>query len=173
MPSYVQWRSSDALQRRLQEIQDAARPGSKAVSAARKDIRTIIIEDHHDKMLRGADRYGKPRAALNNGNPLKPWQIKARGGSGPSLVPRGPNSRFYTNIEATWVTVSGYLQLVMRFRDILSKAGKPFAQYHLTGSPSTNLPKRDVGGTTPKGWNRVIKRHKQLGTDIIKAGGGR
>lgn len=175
MPSYVQWPGSDALIRRLSEIQAAARPGSAAVNSAKKDIRQIIIDDHSDKLMRGVDRYGKPMAAL------APSTTKRRKGSGPPLVPRGLNSRFITHFEVNWVDSGGYRQLVARFRDINDSKGRPFAQYHMTGCPvgsnpkhpNWSLPRRDPGGITPKGWYRVIQRHKQLAKDLIRTGGGR
>jgi hypothetical protein len=169
--SGVYWASSDALIRRLQEIQDAGRPGSTAIQSTKKDIKRIIEDDHKGKMLRGVDRYGKPRA------PLAPGTLTVKRGSGPSLIPRGLNSRFVTNFETLWTEEGGYRQLVGHFRPILSKKGKEFAHYHLTGAvkAGTNwvLPKRDVGGITPKGWYRIIQRHKQLPDDFRKFGGGR
>lgn len=175
MPSYVQWSSSDALVRRLKEIQDAARPGSRAVSAARKDIRQLIIDDNTDKFLRGVDRYGKPMVRLAAST------LKRRDGSGPPLIPHGTSSRFITHFEANWVQSGGYSQLQARYRDINDSKGRPFAQYHMTGCPigsnpkrpNWSLPRRDPGGITPKGWYRVIQRHKQLAEDIRKSGGGR
>lgn len=175
MPSYVQWPGSAALIRRLGEIQDAARPGSRAVLSARKDIRQIAIDDNRDKLLRGVDRYGRPMARLAAST------LKRRKGGGPPLVPEGDRSRFIANFEVIWVNAGGYQQLVARYRDINDRDGRPFAQYHMTGCPPGSnpkhplwsLPRRDPGGITPKGWYRVIQRHKQLASDIVKSGGGR
>lgn len=177
MPIYVQWAGSKALEARLKAVQDAARPGSRAVSSYRGDLARIVREDHEDKMLRGVDRYGRPRAEL-----APSTLADGRRGPGPSLIPRGRASRFITHFETAWQTsAGGVMLLVGRFRDILSKRGRPFAQHHLEGClpgsnparPNWSLPRRDVGGITPKGWRRVVERHRRFADDVRKYGGGR
>jgi hypothetical protein len=165
---YVQWRSSPALIKRLEAIQEAARPGSSALNRVRADIRRIVVDDHTEKMIRGVDRYGIQRVAL------APSTLKnKRRGPGPSLIPRGMQSRFITNFQAVWEPSGGYMLLTMRFTDILSKRGKQFAHYHLLGAPRAHLPRRDVGGITPKGWAKIAERHTQYAKDLVKMGGGR
>lgn len=174
MPIYVERPASGALQRRLAELQAAARPGSRVQTQCRRDIRQIVVDDHTDMLLRGVDRYGKPRAKLAEST------LKKKGrGPGPSLIPRGMASRFIANFEAAWVTASGVLQLVCRYRDIVSKQGRSFVQYHMTGCdpgsnprrPNWSLPRRDTGGITPRGWAGVKARFARLKDDIRKGGG--
>jgi hypothetical protein len=66
--------------------------------------------------------------------------------------------------------------LVLKYVDIVNKKGQSFAQYHLTGAPkgskksqpNWSLPKRDVGGITPKGMAAIRARVKQFAADILK-----
>jgi hypothetical protein len=171
MPVYVQYPSSPALLRRCREIADAAKPGSKAQNRLRGDLQTVVKDDHTDMMLRNVDRYGKTRADLAEST------LNRRKGTGPSLIPRGALSRFVANCEVLWQAEGGVKVLVKRFRDVVDRKGRPFAQYHLTGAskPGTRwvLPRRDVGGVTPKGWARVQARWKQFAADLAKTGGGK
>jgi hypothetical protein len=165
MALYVERPGSGALQRRLAELQEATRPGSRVQARCRADIRQIVVEDHADMLVRGVDRYGVPRA------PLAESTLKnRRRGPGPSLIPRGLASRFATHFEAVWLTVAGALQLACRYRDILSKQGKTFVQYHMTGT--RYMPRRDTGGVTPKGWAALKARFARLPEDIRTGGGG-
>jgi hypothetical protein len=85
-------------------------------------------------------------------------------------------SRFITNFEVFWSEENGTPVLVGRFRDILDKKGRPFAQYHLTGCPkgsnprrpNWSLPKRDVGGITLSGWEQIKARHRQFASDVLR-----
>lgn len=165
MAIYVERPNSGALQRRVEQISAATRPGSRVQAKLRSDLLRIVREDHTDMLLRDVDRYGQRRA------PLAPSTLaNKRRGPGPSLIPRGTGSRFITNWEAVWKTIEGIPQLVGRYVNILSKQGKPFVQYHMTGGKY--LPRRDTGGITPKGWAQVKARFARLPDDIARGGGG-
>lgn len=168
--SRVEWRTSEALLRRLRAMEDATRPGSKVQNKFRGDVNRIITEDHTDKMLRGVDGRGRPRAPLAASTLANP-----RRGGGPSLVPRNQLSRFITGFRTAWTTSNGGQVLRAWFE------GMPWAIYHLTGCPkgsnpkrpNWSLPKRDVSGITPKGWQNLGVRLAALAGDIRRMGGGR
>ncbi len=165
MPIYVEYPSSSALVRRCRELQEVTKPTSRAMMRAREDFRLIVAEDHYEMLIRGVDRYGRPRA------PLAESTLKnKKRGPGPSLIPRFWESRFIFNVQIRWIEEGGERYLVKRFVDILSDAGKPFAQYHLTGAtkPGTNwvLPRRDVGGVTPAGFSQLKSRFQKFVYDI-------
>lgn len=167
----VERAASPALLKRVASIQAALGASSLQRTKMRADLKTIVFEDHADMVLRGVDRYGRPRA------PLAPSTLKNRKrGPGPSLAPRGRNSRFVTNFVTFYEARENGETLVGQYEDILSKQGKPFARYHLTGAtkPGTNwvLPRRDVGGVTPKGWAAVKKRFERFAADVAAAGKG-
>jgi hypothetical protein len=164
MAIYVERPNSGALQRRVEQISAATRPGSKVQARFRKDLHGIVATDHTEMLLRDVDRYGQDRAPL-----AASTLADRKRGPGPSLIPRLERSRFLTNWEAIWKTVGGIPQLVGRYFDILSKQGKPFVQYHMTGGP--RLPRRDTGGITPRGWAAVKRRFARLPDEIRKGGG--
>jgi hypothetical protein len=166
MPTYVEYPSSGALLKRCRALQEAVGPRSVLLARCREDWRLTIAEDHYEMMLRGVDRYGRPRAQLADSTTKG-----GRSGPGPSLIPRYYLSRFIANLEVLWVRGDDRVHiLVKRFRDILSKPTKnhparPFAQYHLTGASRRTslgnlwvLPRRDVGGVTPAGFRRLQER---------------
>lgn len=63
-----------------------------------------------------------------------------------------------TGFRVRWRREGGIWVLVAGWANVLSRQGKPFMQYHLTGAPKVHLPKRDIGGITPKGWKRIDSR---------------
>lgn len=158
--SFVQWKSSDALIRRFREL--STLNDSRKMDRLRQDIKQIVIEDNVDKILGrgtvGVDRYGKPLARLRGGRPLTAAEYRARGGTGPVLAPRGMGSRVITGFQVRWVREGDTWVLVAGWRNVNSRKGKPFMQYHLKGAPKAHLPRRDVGGVTPKGWKRIDGR---------------
>lgn len=171
MPSYVEWRSSRALLQRIAQIEENCRPNGRATSRVKGDIRKIVLDDNVDKLLgrgllEGVDRYGKPLAPMAKSTYQNPKR-----GFGPVLCPHGLQSRFIKNFEAVWNWSAQGSELICRYKDMLSKDGKPFAQYHLMGAkkPGTKwvLPKRDVGGITPKGWAKINARFKQFCDDVM------
>lgn len=164
--------TSDALARRCQEIQEAARPGSRALNAMRKDMARIVVDDHREMMLRGVDGRGRERAQLADST-----QEDRRRGPGPSLIPNRERSRFYRNVETLWQTVGGVMVLVKRLFNIVDKKGRSIIEYHLNGATKRGsrwrLPKRDVRGITPRGWARLRERQRQFVQDLVRSGGGR
>lgn len=169
MKIVVQYPTSPALLRRLGALRDAAKPNSRALQRVREDFRLIVAEDHYGMMIRGVDRYGKPRA------PLAPATLaKKNRGPGPSLIPRHAESRFITHVRILWVGTGADRTLVKRFIGIVNDKGQSFAQYHLTGArkPGTRwvLPRRDVGGITPAGFRQLKLRHDKFTRDLKRAG---
>ena len=161
MPFVFQYDSSNALIERCRQLQAVTKPGSRALGRAKEDFRLIVAEDHYHMMLRGVDRYGKPRA------PLAESTLKnKKRGDGPSLIPKWWASRFAWNIQIRWIEEGGLQYLVKRFVDIVNKKGQPFAMYHMTGArkPGTNwvLPRRDVGGVTPAGFYQLKLRFQEF-----------
>ncbi len=170
----VYWPASSALERRLAEIQAAAGPNSRASTRVKGDVRRLVIEDNTEKilgrgLLEGVDRYGKPLARMADSTYRNPKR-----GFGPVLAPRGLASRFITNFRADWR--GG--QLVMGWRNVVDKKGRPFVQYHLEGAakgsnprrPNWSLPRRDVGGISPAGWAKIVARHKQYAQSVLRGG---
>ena len=164
MPLIVQFPTSPALLRRLEQLALAAKGGGPAIGWVKNDFRIIIEADHQDKMERGVDRYGIARAPLAASTLANP----KRGPNPNSLIPHGLASRFIQNFVTEWD--GDYL--VQRLVGIVDKRGRSFAQYHLTGAtkPGTRwvLPKRDVGGITPKGWAQIVKRHSEYAAQVLK-----
>lgn len=162
MPLVVQWGASGALVNRLRAIQDAASETGRGTSAVKGDIRAIVEQDHRDKMLRGVTRYGTPRA------PLAPSTLAARarkGLTGPSLVPRGLQSRYITTFRTAWESDNtGYRVLVARFVGFTSPSGFPIPVAHERGAGAGrwSLPARPVMGITPAGWAQVVARHARF-----------
>lgn len=175
MPVKVHWKSSGALMAKLRAIQEMSDLSGKGANRVKGDIRKIVVQDNTDKLLgrgllEGVDRYGKPLARMADST----FRRKSRG-FGPVLAPRGLQSRFITNFQAVWVdTGRGFTGLLCRYVGIVNKKGQSFAQYHLTGAkkPGTKwvLPRRDVGGITPKGWALIQARFRRFAQDVIKGG---
>lgn len=150
MPINVERAASPALLRRCAQIEESLKPQSRGMRLFREDLRRTVVEDHYHMLIEGKDRYGQPRA------PLAASTLKdKKRGPGPSLIPNWYRSRFLANFEAEWEVREGVMRLVCRYRDVLSKQGQPFAQYHMTGT--RRMPRRDTGGITPKGWAQVKK----------------
>jgi len=173
MSARVQWPASDALAKRLKEINEAAKLSGKGANRVKGDIRRIVIEDNTDKLLgrgllEGVDRYGKPLARMADST----YRKKGRG-FGPVLAPKGMASRFITNFRAEWQDSGrGFNTLVCFWLGMVNKQGQSFAQYHLTGAkkPGTKwvVPKRDIGGVTPKGMAAIRARIKKYMSDAIR-----
>lgn len=141
-------------------MREATRSGSPQRTAAYSDLKSIVMTDHKDKMLRSVDRYGIPFA------PLAPATLRnpRRGPDPRPLIPHGMSSRFITNVEAVWHMVDRVNTLVVQFVNIVNKHGQSFAQYHMTGGP--RLPRRDPSGITPSGWAKIKDRWRKFRESI-------
>jgi hypothetical protein len=161
MPLRIEWSRQSALMRRIEAVQAAGRPGSKAMNAAQGAIRKAVIEDHTRVLLSNQTKDGGARA------PLSPRTLAdPRRGPGPSLVPRGAQSRYIANFEAVWLPGGGpnptALTLMMRYRDL------PFVVYHERGDPARHLPARPVGGVSSEGFREIGVIMHRLGADVLK-----
>jgi hypothetical protein len=121
----------------------------------RAEIMAINGADHIDKMLRGVDRYGKPRAPLARSTMEKIRHGKR--GPGPSLIPNVWTSRYLTTFAQRWVWREGRSELSSRFDGFVSKGGFPIPMAHEMGVPRRSLPRRAIMGITPMGWARVTR----------------
>lgn len=162
MPLRIEWAQSPALVARLRAIQQAAGDTSRTTNRVKGDIRTIVEDDHVDKMLRGVDRYGKPRT------PLAPSTLaNRRRGGGPSLVPRGTQSRYITQFRTDWVSAADATRVLrMYFQDFTSPKGFPIPIAHEYGT--ARIPARPIGGVTPKGWSQITTRCSQYAAEVLK-----
>jgi hypothetical protein len=159
----VNYVNQGALHRRLGEIRAAADPRSYPVKRLRAEITAAVVEDNTEKilgrgLLEGVDRYGRPLAPMADST----FRNRRRG-FGPVLAPRGLLSRVITTFKVRWAFVGGQWRMSAGWVDFLSKGGYPIMLAHLDGCPkgsnarrpSWSLPKRDVGGISPKGWVKV------------------
>jgi hypothetical protein len=163
MPLYVQGPGSMALHRRVEAMRSMVRPGSRALTAVRQDLRQAVYDDHIDMLLAGVDDRGQVRAPLAPSTIAHRRSITGRTG-GPSLIPGGRGSRFITNVEVIWQRqYQAASVLVKRFRDMA------FAVYHFTGT--SRMPRRDVSGISPRGWAKIIALHRAFATRVAQAGG--
>lgn len=161
---HVEWPTSAALLRRLDQMRAATEPGSRQRTAAYADLKSIVLTDHRDKMLRSVDRYGIPFTPLAASTLRNP----KRGPDPRPLIPHGAASRFITNVEAVWEMLSRVNTLVVRFVNIVNKYGVSFAQYHMTGGP--RLPRRDPSGITPMGWAKIKNRFQRFVENVAETG---
>lgn len=164
----VEWRTSDALIRRIQALRDATRPGSRVQSRAFKELRQIVEDDHHDKLQRGVDRYGRPQTLLAQSSTKK-----RPGGAAKPLIPRGPRSWPWRTFTVSWTLQGDNTTMLTAKYD----HNPVIVNAHEKGAskPGTRwkLPARPTMGITPKGWSRIRQWQKQLAADILKSGGGR
>jgi hypothetical protein len=159
MPLHIEWSRQSALMRRIEAVQAAGRPGSRAMNAAQSAIRKAVVEDHTRVLLSNQTKDGGARAPLAASTLADP-----RRGPGPSLVPHGSNSRYIKNFEAVWLPGGGpnptALTLVMRYRDL------PFVIYHERGT--ARIPARPVGGLSSEGFREIGVIMHRLGIDVLK-----
>lgn len=160
------WQSG-AVGRFLERLDQSARPGSRVLTRFRGDMVKIVRDDFKDMLMRNVDRYGKPRAA-----PARSTMEKKRRGGGASLIPQGVSrSKIFTHWDCSVSVVAGRTVLKAGW------SGLPWIRAHLDGAskPGTKwrLPRRDVGGMTPKGWRKLHDRFRQVPGELIRFGGGR
>jgi hypothetical protein len=147
---------SGALQRRLREVKDAVDPRSRKMDRLRSELAKSAVKDNTEKLLgygssalAGVDRFGRDLAQPADST-VKSWRLKV----GRVLAPEGLRSRTITNYRAKWILQGD------QWRLILGWVGIPWMIYHLEGRPKGShprhpnwrLPKRDIGGMSPKGW---------------------
>ena len=175
MPISTVWKQSGALTRRLKEISTAVDPRANRMDRFRTEIKKLAVEDNTEKLLgygsalAGIDRFGKPLA------PLGKWATGAafrRRGNGPVLAPHGLASRSITRFKVAWQWTGSQYQMVAGWD------GVKWMKYHLTGCPrGTNskrpnwsLPRRDIGGISPKGWVKVRASFSRFVANLAKKG---
>lgn len=161
--SRVEWPAIPAVSRWLSDVQDALHPGSYVQRSVRDDIKKIAWLDNERKMLSGITRYGSLRA------PLAPSTLKnKKRGPGPSLVPRGRQSRYITQYLAEWTQDGSRYIMTASYRWFVSKTGFPIPLAHEHGVPRRNLPARPVMGITPQGMAEIAARLSRLASQIAK-----
>ena len=160
MPISVVWRESGALRRRLGEIASAVDPRSSRMDRFRYKLTKIAKQDNEDKLYRGAgvmvgvDRYGKKLDDPAEST-IKSWD--RRGLIRQILAPHGLASRVITQFRVVWQWTGSQYEMIAGWKDL------PWIVYHLRGCrkgshplyPKWSLPKRDIGGISPKGWVQV------------------
>lgn len=145
----------------LRAAEDMARPGSRALTDFRRDLRTIALEGAEKALLSGLGPGGTPTA------PLKASTLKrGRPGNGPPRVPRNRTSRMFEGLNATWESGGGEASQVL----IVVVQGVPFAKYLIGGTE--HMAARPMG-IHPDAMRRVGERLGRLMDDLRKFGGGR
>ena len=157
----AEWKTSDALVRRLKEIREATRPGSRTQARAMGDIKKLVEEDHRDKLTRGVDRYGRPMEPAAPSTEAQPGRCP-----GKVMVPCGPRSWPFRAFVCGWRLQGDNTTVIEAKYEYDPK----IVQAHEKGArkPGTKwrLPARPTMGITPKGWAAIKKRVKQLAEDI-------
>lgn len=165
--SRVEWPATQSVTQWLSGVQSALSPGSAIQKSVRDDIRRIAVQDHERKMLTGITKDGLPRAPLSARTLANPKR-----GPGPSLVPRGRQSRYITQYRVQWEQQGNQNRwaMSMRFDWFTSKTGFPIPLAHEHGVRSRNLPARPVMGLTPEGLREIAARINKVAS-MIAAGG--
>src|SRR6185312_15067315 len=92
-----------------------------------------------------------------------------RRGPGPSLIPLNMVSRFITLHRVYWNEEAGIWVLTAGWDGFVTKDGTPIAPFHMTGT--RKMPRRDVGGVTPAGFQSIKRLFAALPKSIIEGGG--
>jgi hypothetical protein len=174
MPILVHWDESKSLRKRLAEINAGLAPNSGRINALKGDLRLAIEEDNREKLLgygssalAGVDRYGKDLAPPADST-IRGWPNR----TGRVLAPRGLLSRTITRFRVNWVRQGEGWRLVAGW------VGVPWMIYHLQGrpmgshprAPTWQLPKRDIGGITPKGFVKVRAAFAAFAKSLLTKG---
>jgi hypothetical protein len=164
---------SGAVRRRLKEIQADINPQSRKMDRLRTGLKKAIVEDNTDKIYRlstsmaGVDRFGRPLA------PPAESTVKAyvrKGQVRQVLAPHGLSSRVIVNFFVAWQFLGS------QWRAVIGWKGIPWLIYHLQGCakgsnprrPNWWLPKRDIGGISPKGMARIREVFQAAMRTVIK-----
>jgi hypothetical protein len=157
---------SSAMIRRLKEVQETMDPKSRRMGQLRTEVKQAVVQDNEDKLYRpagdmvGVDRYGKPLAGPRPST-LKGWVRK--GLIRQILAPHGLGSRTITNFRVAWVAEGN------TWRMIAGWAGIPWMIFHLTGT--SRMAQRDIGGTSPAGWQNIRKAFDRFWASVRKKSG--
>lgn len=161
---------SSALRRRLKEIKDAADPRGRRVSQLRREVKAAVEKNNVEKLLgygtsawAGVDRYGRDLAPPADST-IKSWRLRL----GRVLAPEGLGSRAITRFRVNWLLEGSTWRMLMGW------VGIPWMIYHLMGAergskagqPNWSLPKRDIGGISPRGWVQVRAAFKRFADSI-------
>ena len=154
---------SFALERRLADFRNVTR--SIAFADFRGDVAQAVKRGLAANVMAGKDGMGRPMAKL------APSTLRSRKGSGPPLAPHGQNSRVFTRFRAEWIQEGPDWVLKRYWEGMDDEQGRPFMQYHMTGTP--RMPKRDVS-QIPQGAMAEIRRlHWALLEKLTRPGGSR
>lgn len=159
MPAGATWEGSERLQKNLQAMYDATRPGSRARASCQRDVLKLVKDGHRDGVLAGTDRHGKPLAPLAEST-LK--RRRARGVSGTTpFATRGTASSAIRDFAAFWQPDSANrMTLIAKFEGAAAK----WIGYHRAGGKK--LPRRDILGLRPATARAIEARFKRLADDI-------
>lgn len=167
-------RESGALRRRLKEITSDIAPRSAKMDRFRTTLKKAIVEDNTEKLYRlstsmaGSDRRGQPLAKPAEST-VKGWVCK--GLIRQILTPHGLSSRAITCFFVSWEFIG------TQWRAVIGWRGIPWMIYHLQGCrkgsnarrPNWSLPKRDIGGISPKGMAAVRAAFKAMARTVVRA----
>lgn len=176
MAVLLRWDESRALRRRLAEISAAVDPRSRRVARLRTDIKKAVEKDNVEKLLgygssalAGVDRYGRDLARPAPST-VKGWRLRL----GRVLAPEGLASRAITRFRVSWVLDGP------QWRMVAGWVGIPWMIYHLHGArkgskksqPNWSLPKRDIGGVSPRGWVEIRAIFARFASNLARKGAG-
>jgi hypothetical protein len=162
MVSRVDWGTS-RVAGWLDKARDLFRPESRLRVDFQGDLFRIIREDHERKMFANVTRYGQPRAPLARRTLANPKR-----GPGPSLIPRGRNSRYLTTFRIRGEVVGKTYQVTFYFENFVAPSGFPIPVAHEHGARRGNwvLPARPVQGITPRGMQEVDRRIRTFMVEV-------
>jgi hypothetical protein len=177
---FVHWQNSGALRKRLKDIAADVQPGSGKMKRFQTALTKAVTKDNTEKLLgygssawAGVDRFGKDLAQPADST------IRSWGHLGRVLAPHGTGSRAITRFKVRWLFDGAQMQMVAGW------VGITWMIYHLRGCPkgskgvdklgrdmaNWSLPRRDIGGISPKGWVDVRAEFSKLARSILKAKG--
>jgi hypothetical protein len=136
------------------------------------DVAKLATEDNTEMLLgrsslawAGEDRFGRDLAQPAQST-FRAWRLRL----GRVLAPEGLRSRTITNYRALWFFQSGNWRLITGW------VGIPWMIYHLqrrprgsrSRQPNWSLPKRDIGGISPKGMKPIRERFQRFMAAWVK-----
>lgn len=130
-------------------------------------FKMIAIEDNMIKSAAGEDKEGveiESYAPLRGGRMILPSEIRARGGTGPPLAPKGAGSRVNTAFEVEIARLGYYGD----DKAISIKGAWPslyWMKYHIEGRGRN--PRRDVAGIRPVGMDKMADATRQFAIERL------